>query len=1053
MNPFRLQRFNLPSVALACVCLAGPVVGSARAADEAVTASPAVSVVKDEAGPRLQVGGRDFMIHGMNWDYYPTGTNYSYDFWGQPDEFIKTALGREMPLMKAMGVNVIRQYVGVPPRWVKYIYETYGIWTVLNHPLGRYGFSFDGVWTPVVDYSNPQQKAAIQADFLRSVDQYRGTPGMLMWLLGNENNYGLSWKSFEIEALPVGERNTARARYLYRFFGEVIDATHAHDPSRPVAMANGDVQYIDLIAQECPNLDVFGTNCYRGISARDLFDVVRTKLGKPIMFTEFGSDAFNARDMREDGAMQARYLIGQWQEIYEQSAGKGRAQNCIGGMVFQWSDGWWKYMQETNLDIHDTNASWPNGGYDDYVQGNNNMNEEWWGICAKGMADGRGLYELYPRAAYYALQRCWRLDPYAPTTDLAAIRTHFAGIDAVTADMEARGNHAALSASQNDRVRLAGLRMQFETISTGAVGTQNPVAGSPAAIPTGTDKMQSFYVDLQASPSPNVTGTLSLNVLGHVPLNPIDDIFYEKRGQDHELKDANGNVLTTLKGNERVKVYRATLTWDDPSFRLTGFFREGHYHWGYEGDLFGLYREGYYGPNIDLYDADVPIGFEVEGKKAFNGLKLAFGPELWWGANPAILAKYQRRLGRFMTTGILHYDVARKAIDLNDVQSTASIPLPVAKRASIEMTTSLGMFQTEFGGLWAGQDKVGKSFFILDRAAGRPDVVRTDKVYGSDAFGARARFTLERGRFRWYGQTARMGLVADGGATQTTTFTGWGLKDSGLGNQTNVISGFTYNVGNFQIGPNFLWQKPTVGPIPADVDNSLYPTVGPRNVSINGDPFAVRSNREMTAYELVIGYDPAPATWLWAWDNDLREDAKLAGSLSLIKRHMPTTQDAASGLFFFGGGLHPGVFPGAPSPHDLWEARLRLVSKVDAETRVVAVLYAGTAESNGSDDRVVNRRGIDARITHGPTAFTAAVRMNDYGPYDFHREFNLTYPMQLMGDLSRNLGRSRWLGLNQTSIGVRGAYRTLDAHSPHYNDPTGLEGYEYEVRTYLRLAM
>jgi hypothetical protein len=280
------------------------------------------------------------------------------------------------------------------------------------------------------------------------------------------------------------------------------------------------------------------------------------------------------------------------------------------------------------------------------------------------------------------------------------------------------------------------------------------------------------------------------------------------------------------------------------------------------------------------------------------------------------------------------------------------------------------MFQTEFGGLWAGQDKVGKSFFILDRAAGRPDVVRTDKVYGSDAFGARARFTLERGRFRWYGQTARMGLVADGGATQTTTFTGWGLKDSGLGNQTNVISGFTYNVGNFQIGPNVLWQKPTVGPIPADVDNSLYPTVGPRNVSINGDPFAVRSNREMTAYELVIGYDPAPATWLWAWDNDLREDAKLAGSLSLIKRHMPTTQDAASGLFFFGGGLHPGVFPGAPSPHDLWEARLRLVSKVDAETRVVAVLYAGTAESNGSDDRVVNRRGVDARITHGPTAFT-----------------------------------------------------------------------------------
>ena len=30
------------------------------------------------------------------------------------------------------------------------------------------------------------------------------TPGVLMWLLGNENNYGLSWTSFEIEALPRG---------------------------------------------------------------------------------------------------------------------------------------------------------------------------------------------------------------------------------------------------------------------------------------------------------------------------------------------------------------------------------------------------------------------------------------------------------------------------------------------------------------------------------------------------------------------------------------------------------------------------------------------------------------------------------------------------------------------------------------------------------------------------------------------------------------------------------------------------------------------------------
>ncbi|MCC7143901.1 MAG: glycosidase, partial [Candidatus Eisenbacteria bacterium] len=325
------------------------------------------------------------MVFGMNWDYTPIGTNYAYNLWDQPDAVIEAALAREMPLLQGMGVNAIRQYVGIPPRWVRYIYEQYGIFTVLNHPLARYGFTLNGVWIPTVDYSDPRLRAAVKAEVVALVEQFRDTPGILIWLLGNENNYGLSWSSFEIEALPEGERNAARARHLYSLFGEVITAVKATDPARPVAMANGDLQYIDIIAEECRDLDIFGTNVYRGISARDLFAVVKEKLDRPVLFTEFGADAWNAREMREDQPTQARYLIGQWREIYEQSRGKGRVGNAIGGLVFQWSDGWWKYRQEERLDVHDTNASWPNGGYrEDFVEGENNMNEEWWGICAKG---------------------------------------------------------------------------------------------------------------------------------------------------------------------------------------------------------------------------------------------------------------------------------------------------------------------------------------------------------------------------------------------------------------------------------------------------------------------------------------------------------------------------------------------------------------------------------------------------------------------------------------------------------------------------------------------
>jgi hypothetical protein len=56
-----------------------------------------------------------------------------------------------------------------------------------------------------------------------------------------------------------------------------------------------------------------------------------------------------------------------------------------------------------------------------------------------------------------------------------------------------------------------------------------------------------------------------------------------------------------------------------------------------------LYPEANYGPNIDLYNGVAPFGFEFEGKRQFKDLKLAFGPQLWWGANPALLLKYSKK--------------------------------------------------------------------------------------------------------------------------------------------------------------------------------------------------------------------------------------------------------------------------------------------------------------------------------------------------------------------------------------------------------------------------
>ena len=577
-----------------------------------------IEIVKDSDGSRLEVDGEPFMVFGMNWGYMPIGQNYSYDFWGRSDAFIVAALDREMSLMRDMGVNTIRHYVGMPPRWVQYVYEKFGIYTVINHTVGRYGMTIGGVWHPVTDYSDPEVRETLKAEVRALVEEFEGTPGLLMWLLGNENNYGLSWSSFEIEALPEGEQNEARARHLYSLFGEIIDEIKATDSGHPVAIANGDLQYIDIIAEECTGLDVLGSNVYRGISARDYYQVIEDKLGVPTMFTEFGADAFNAITQSEDQITQAKYLIGQWEEIYEQSSGKGRVGNAIGGMIFQWSDGWWKFKQEERLDIHDTNASWPNDAYpEDYREGENNMNEEWWGICAKGYTDANGLYQVYPRAAYYAMRDAFKLDPYAPDTDIQTIKEHFGSIQPMGSVLQARGDKAALGAENSSRVRLSGLRMEFTTYSTGGenISTppiEQPQAGYPSYL--GFDSGQSFYADFEGRPSDAVMGTLSLNFLGRVPVNPIDEIFYENRGRSRTILDDNGDPLQ-LESIERVKVYQASLTWDDRLFTMDYFYRTGHLHWQYEGDFFGLYRDAYYGENVDIYNGAAPNGVQMTGKQ------------------------------------------------------------------------------------------------------------------------------------------------------------------------------------------------------------------------------------------------------------------------------------------------------------------------------------------------------------------------------------------------------------------------------------------------------
>ncbi|MEL6345683.1 MAG: hypothetical protein AAFV53_21420, partial [Myxococcota bacterium] len=713
-----------------------------------------VTVVKDDNGWKLQVDGQDTFLFGLNWTYVPIGTNYSYQFWEQPDDFIEAQLRKEMSLLTGMGANTIRQYDDIPPRWVEWIYDNYGVYTLVNPLVGRYGAQIDGVWIPETNYGDPRTREVLIEETVSSVARYTNTRGVVGIMLGNEANYGLSWDSFEIQALPKDEQNAAKARALYSLYGEIIDRIHAINQNHPVSICNGDLQYIDIIAEEAGNMDIFASNVYRGRTGRDLYAVVAQKLDKPFFYSEFGADAYDAKAGREDGNTQAEYFRDQWEDVYLHAYGNGGVGNSIGGYSFQWTDGWWKYRQEENLDVHDTNASWPNGAYaEDFVEGSNNMNEEWFGITAKTPPNPDGSFDLQPRPAYFILRDAYKVHPYSASRE--EIIAHFDSLQPGSYAAEVAA-FKALGATQNKRVELTTARIDMSMYA--AAGTYKSGGG---ALNTVVQGEQSIYLGGTVRPTDNMSAEAIVNVVGDVANNPIDNIRYENRGNRSLTPEG---FEGDLQGLDRVQLYQASVDWVTDTVDVDGFYRTGHYHWGFEGDLWGLYPEANYGPNLDTYFGQAPIGVEMTGKRQLEGLALAIGPQLWWGANPAVVARATRRIGGLDWTLVHHEDLASANVNA----TSAAVSEQVIRRTGLSAVYERRGWVVEASGLFSGNNKVGQDFTYqieTDDAVTYQDSgfhYVQDVIRVQDAFGGKLSISRPLARTRMFLQGGYQGLVADG---------------------------------------------------------------------------------------------------------------------------------------------------------------------------------------------------------------------------------------------------------------------------------------------------
>ncbi len=375
---------------------------------------PSNVYIKTLEGNRFQlmVDNSPYIIRGVVYSPVPIGETHTYDFWSDSRKPHLT----DGKLMKEAGINSIRVYQ--PGKYekntketIKDLYKMFGIRTAMGHWLG--------FWDNP-NYADPIFRERVKKDVLDMVTAYKDEKGILLWILGNENNVSFSygpqstnlWTTDEIEKLtdPFLKRQS-RAKFYYSFVNEIAAEIHKIDKNHPIVLANAELTDIDVAADVTPDIDILGCSLYRGKSFGSFFREVQKKFNKPVLITEFGCDRYDAYLDKEDQDDQADFIDAEVKEIERNISSGSGAGNCAGCFVFEWTDEWWKLDENSaeRWNIHDTTPSWSNGAYyfDIKAPQNLNINEEWWGLFAL-KKNGQGLDERIPSKAYFKLKELWK---------------------------------------------------------------------------------------------------------------------------------------------------------------------------------------------------------------------------------------------------------------------------------------------------------------------------------------------------------------------------------------------------------------------------------------------------------------------------------------------------------------------------------------------------------------------------------------------------------------------------------------------------------------------
>jgi beta-glucuronidase len=292
----------------------------------------------------------------------------------------------DFKILKDMGVNTIRIYhqpFKINKELLRKLYKDYGIMVIMGDFLGKYALGSGAEWHEGTNYENPAHQKKMLESVKNMVLEFKDEPYILMWLLGNENVYGVACNADK------------KPEAFFKFCNEAALLIKTLDQDHPVGIASGDVLFLDRFAKYADEVDAFGTNAYRGEYGFGAYwQQVRKLADKPAFITEYGCPSYSkSMDEKQAEQAQADYLLGCWQDIQDNMAGGTGVGNAIGGIVFEYLDEWWKAYEPS---FHDKKGLFTGPFPDGY------MHEEWLGVCGQGNGSSspflrtlRKSYEVY----------------------------------------------------------------------------------------------------------------------------------------------------------------------------------------------------------------------------------------------------------------------------------------------------------------------------------------------------------------------------------------------------------------------------------------------------------------------------------------------------------------------------------------------------------------------------------------------------------------------------------------------------------------------------------